>query len=246
MRRALPVVVLLALLALAASGPASAASEPRAAATGVRPTAWVQREALWQSLAAGDAQPGRCSWTLTTPARAAGLTGATSYLRSLPGFGRVWVVVVNGRFSSPHAPGGQAQRLFLVMTARDHVYLAQGVTSARHLHVRSLGSLHHCLLRQPLVSGLWGQAMLAGGPAPGGPRPLAHTKVIVWQGPNTPAGDPALTRARSDWAGFFHLQLAPGTYTLRLDLSDAAPVSPTTVTVAAGKAVAAGVYEDVP
>ena len=140
----------------------------------------------------------------------------------------------------------QAQRLYLVMTARDHVYLAQGVTSARHLHVRSLGSLHHCLLRQPLVSGLWGQTMGEGGPAPGGPRPLAHVKVVVWQGADAATTQQPYAQTHSDWAGFFSLQLAPGTYTLRLDLAQGGYQAPTTATLAAGQLAAAGVYEEVP
>ena len=56
MRRMLGVTALVALLVLVAGG-AAAASPPRSAAsTASRPPAWVQREARWQSLAAGEPQ----------------------------------------------------------------------------------------------------------------------------------------------------------------------------------------------
>ena len=42
------------------------------------------------------------------------------------------------------------------------------------------------------------------------------------------------------------LQLAPGTYTLRLDTSDGGYQAPTSVTLVAGQLAAVGVYEQVP
>ena len=88
--------------------------------------------------------------------------------------------------------------------------------------------------------------MVVGGPFPGGPRLLSHTAVVIWQGADAPASDPPLMQVRSDGAGFFVLKLAPGAYTLRLSISGGGPPAPTTVTVKAGRPVAAGVYEDVP
>jgi hypothetical protein len=61
-----------------------------------------------------------------------------------------------------------------------------------------------------------------------------------------PASDRPLTQVRSDGAGFFLLKLAPGAYTLRLGISGGGWLTPTTVTVEAGRPVAAGIYEDVP
>ncbi len=87
---------------------------------------------------------------------------------------------------------------------------------------------------------------MVGGPFPGGPRPLAHVRIVVWQGADVPATAPSLMTVRSDRAGFFSLKLVPGTYTMRLGAENGVGVTPTTVIVEAGKLVAAGVYEDVP
>ena len=247
MRRGLFVIALVALLALAASGSAGAASEPRAAASAaVRPPAWVQREALWQALAAGDPQPGSLRWTLTTPARAAGLAGsATSYL-SLFGSGRIFVVVLRGHFRPPDAPGTKASRLYLVLEVDGHTYLAHGFTRAHGLHLARLGQLHSYVPPPSAGEGVWGHALMEGGPFPGGPRPLTHVQVVVWQGAAAPASGPPLTKVRSDWAGFFSLKLTPGDYTFRLGDFNGVGMTPTTVTVEAGRLVAAGVYENVP
>ena len=246
MRRTLVTTALVCLLALAVSGSAGAALAPHAAASGVRPPTWVQREALWQSLAAGEPHPVAVRWTLTTPARAAGLTGATSDLRSIPGFGRVFVVVLRGHFRPPDTPGTRARRLYLVLEASGHTYLAHGFTSARGLHLALLGRLHSYVPQPSAAEGVWGHTQVVGGPFPGGPRPLPHAEVVVWQGADAPASAPPLTTLRSDGAGFFSLDLAPGAYTFRLGGSGGVGMTPTTVTVAAGELVAAGVYEDVP
>ncbi len=90
MRRTLVTTVLVCLLALAASGSAGSVSAP-AAARGVRPPTWVRREALWQSLAAGESHPAMLRWKLTTPARAAHIAGsATSYLSIFGSAGSSW------------------------------------------------------------------------------------------------------------------------------------------------------------
>lgn len=171
MRRTLAITLLLATVLLGGGGlDGSAAAATPVPAHGVRPPTWLQREVLWQSLSAGVAHPGLCRWLLTSPARAARLAGRpTSFLRSFPGVGRVWVVVVDGHF--PNGRGAKANRLYLVMEARDHACLVQGITSARHLHLRPLGRLHRFVPRQSLGSGLWGQAMIEGGAVSG--RPVA-------------------------------------------------------------------------
>jgi hypothetical protein len=247
MRRILVTAALVCLLALAAFGAASPAAPIRSAATaGTRPPVWVQRETLWQSLAAGEPHPGALQWTLTTPAHAAGLAGsATSYL-SVFGSGKVFVVVLRGHFRPPDAPGTRANRLYLVLEVKGHAYLAHGFTRASGLHLAPFGQLHSYVPQPPASEGVWGHALMVGGPFPGGPRPLAHVQVVVWQGTDAPASDPPLTKVRSDWAGFFSLKLAPGAYTFRLGSSGGVGLTPTTVTVEAGKLVAAGVYEDVP
>ena len=247
MRRALAVSALLALLALAGGGSASSASaaaSPHSAATvGVRPPAWVQREALWQSLAAGEPRPVACSWLLTSPARAARLAGkATSYLRSFPSLGRVFVVVLRGRFGASDAQGMRSDRLYLVLRVQGHGYLAQGLTSARRLDLAALAPLHRYVPRLSPHSGVWGHTMAEGGPFPGGPWPLAHVAVAVWQGANAPATGQPLRQVRSDWAGFFSLELTPGIYTFRVTVTNQGWQAPTTVTVKASTPVAAGVY----
>ena len=248
MRRTLAITLLLTVLLLVSGGlDGSAAAATPVPAHGVRPPTWVEREVLWQSLSAGVAHPSLCRWLLTSPVRAARLAGgATRFLRSFPGLGRVVVVVAYGHFRSPDADGAKADRLYLVLETRNHGCLVQGITSARHLYLRRLGRLHRYVPRQSLSSGLWGQAMIEGGPFPGGPSPLAHVEVVVWQGADAPTTQQPFTQVLSDWAGFFLLQLAPDTYTLRLDTSDGGYQAPTSVTLVAGQLAAVGVYEQVP
>ena len=247
-RRALGVTVLIALLMLVVSESASAALPPCANATaGARPPVWVQREALWQSLAAREPHPAALQWRLTTAARASRLAGsATSYLRSFPWLGKVYVVVLRGHFRSPDAPGTRAGRLYLVLEAKGHAYLAHGCTSARRLDLTPLGHLRAYVPQLPVRDGVWGHAMVVGGPFPGGPRLLARAAVVIWQGAEAPASDPPLMQVRSDGSGFFSFKPAPGAYTLRLSISGGGWPTPTTVTVEAGSPVAAGVYENVP
>jgi hypothetical protein len=248
MRRGLVVTALTAVLVLAAGVATSCVLSPRAAASvGARPPVWVQLEALWQSLAAGEPHPAALQWRLTTAARAAHLAGsATSYLSSFDPLGGVYVVVLRGHFRPPDAPGARARRLYLVLEAKGHAYLAHGCTSARRLHLASLGHLRVYVPQLPVRDGVWGHTMVVGGPFPGGPRPLARALVVVWQGADAPAGDRPLMQVRSDGAGFFVLQLTPGVYTMRLSISGGGPLTPTTVTVESDEPVAAGVYEHVP
>ena len=248
MRRGRVVTTLVVLLAVGAGCAASSVLPPRAAATaGARPPVWVQREALWQSLDAGEPHPAALLWRLTTAARAAHLAGsATSYLSSFDPQGKVYVVVLRGHFRPPDAPGTTVGRLYLVLEAKGHAYLAHGCTVAWRLNVASLGRLRVYVPQLPVSDGVWGHTMVAGGPFPGGPRLLAHATVVVWNGADVPAGDPPLTQVRSDRAGFFFLQLPRGIYTLRLSASGGGPPTPTTVKVEPGEPVAAGVYEHVP
>ena len=141
------------------------------------------------------------------------------------------VVVVYGHFRSPDADGAKTDRLYLVLEVRDHACLVQGITSARHLHLGPLGCLHRYVPRQSLSSGLWGQAIDRRGAVPRWPWPLAHVEVVVWQGADAPTTQQPFTQVRSDWAGFFLLQPAPGTYTLRLNTNDGGYQAPTTVTL---------------
>jgi hypothetical protein len=255
MRHALLVTALAALLVLAACGgtssastsPASASPSQTATAPVPRPPAWVEREAMWQSLAAGEPHPLTLEWRLTHAARAAHLAGsATSYLSTIDPRGTVYVVVLRGHFSPPDTPGTTARRLYLVLDVDGHGYRASGFTGARGLHTAPLRPLHTYVPQLPVQDGVWGHTMIVGGPFPGGPRPLAQTAVDVWRGADVPAGEQPLTQVRSDGAGFFLLQPDPGVYTFRLDLSGGGMSTPTTATVDAGKPVAVGVYEDVP
>jgi hypothetical protein len=67
---------------------------------------------------------------------------------------------------------------------------------------------------------------------------------MVWQGGPVLAAAQPTTRMRSDSDGFFALDLPPGVYTLRLGVSNQGWPMPDTVTVEAGKPVAAGVYAE--
>jgi hypothetical protein len=260
MRHALLVTALAVLLVPVACGAASSASpsqpatpaktagSPQAATSHmIRPPAWVEREALWQSLAAGEPHPLALQWRLTYAARAARLAGsATSYLATFDPRGKVYVVVLRGHFRPPDAPGAAARRLYLVLEVDGHGYRAHGLTGARGLDLTRLRPLHTYEPQLPVHDGVWGHTMVAGGPFPGGPRLLARTAVDVWAGTDVQAGERPLTQVRSDGAGFFLMQLQPGAYTFRLSLAGGGPSTPTTATVEAGKPVAVGVYEDVP
>jgi hypothetical protein len=254
MRHAQIVTALAALLVLAACGAPRIASSsqpagtPRAAASPVqRPPAWVEREALWQSLAAGEPRPLALQWCLTHAARAADLAGsATSYLATIDPRGRVYVVVLRGHFRPPDAPGTTARRLYLVLEVDGHGYRAHGFAAARGLDLTRLRPLHTFEPRPLVRDGVWGHTMVVGGPFPGGPGVLPRTAVDVWAGTDVAAGERPLRQVSSDGAGFFRMQLQPGVYTFRLSLTGGGLSTPTTATVEAGRPVAVGVYEDVP
>ena len=207
---------LLALLAAAcgASAP-QATSTPTPTARGDLPPAWLQKEAVWQSLAAGDAHPRRVDWVLTQAHRAASLAGReTAYLKM---FGAsspdaTYVVVVHGRFSRPDAPGATDRTLYFVIRGAQRYLLAQGIASAP-LHLKRLPAMHSYAPVLPVATGVWGHTMMAGGPAPGGPWPLPDIPVAVYAG-HKAAGTPLRT-VRSDGDGFFSLALPPACTHLR-------------------------------
>ena len=99
-------------------------------------------------------------------------------------------------------------------------------------------------VRLSLLPYLACHTMLAGGPAPGGPRALAFARVAVWRGGAPGYGAP-LTEVRSDADGFSSLNLASGVYTLSLEIANGGWGTLVMVRVVAGRPVAAGVYEDV-
>lgn len=187
---------------------------------------------------------------LTTPARAAFLAGkATAYLRGFTTTAaktrKLYVVVLTGRFAAPyHAPHQAAPTLptlYLVMTKDGHSHLAHGFVR-RSLDMAPLGRLHTFMLQLPIASGVWGHAMMVGGPFPGGPLPLAHVAVAVWSGHRAPSVGRPLTTVHSDADGFFTLDLSPGVYTFRLTATNHGWPEPDTVTVEAGQPLAVAIY----
>jgi hypothetical protein len=209
------------------------------------PPVWVRSEALWQSLAAGEAHPRSCRWLMTSAARAARLAGsATSYL-GVHWPGKVYVVLLRGRFTTGQGQTSSATSLYLILATDDHEYLAQGFATSG-ADVSSLGRFHSYVPRLLLHGGLWGHTMVAGGPAPGGPRPIAQAEVAIWRGDRAPASGQPLLRVRSDNDGFFLADLPPGVYTLRLVASGPGWPTPVTARIAAGETVAAAVVADVP
>ncbi len=256
---ALPAVV--ALAGCGSAQPASHASSPRpvshagsslpASHAGSSlpardlPPSWVQSEALWQSLAAGEPHPQSCQWLETSPARAARLAGsATSYLGVLRSVGKVYAVVVRGHFAPQAGQSASARSLYLIMTA-DHSYLAHGLTTAT-IDLSRLGRFRSYVPELPVHGGVWGHTMVEGGPFPGGPRPITQAQVAIWKGDHVPAAGQPLLRLRSDADGFFIVPVAPGRYTLALVGSDLGRPAPCALTVVAGRPAAAGLSVDVP
>ena len=236
-------MVFLAFAGCGTRGPSSLPSSSPSAAD--LPPVWVQNEAMWQSLAAGDPHPQACEWLLTRPARAAGLVGsATSYLHIFNSIDEVYVVVLHGDFGPQQAqvngPTTAASSLYLVMT-QSHAYLAHGFTNAS-IDLAPLGRVHTYIPQLPVHAGVWGHTMFVGGPAPGGPWPLARVDVLVWKGSHVPASGQPLTHVLSDADGFFMLDLSPGVYVLKLNATNHGWARADVVIVKAGEPVAAGVY----
>jgi hypothetical protein len=204
------------------------------------PPLWVQQEVSWQALAAGDAHPRSCRWTLAPASRAVGLDSQQlSYMRG-PSSGKVYVAIVQGDFRPTYGDlAGSARFMYLVMDAHSH-HLTWGFLSTQP-HVRALGHLHAYRPTLPLTSGIWGHAMFGGGPIPG-VYPIAHVPVGVWRGAQKESSGAPLKSVSSDANGFFKVALPDGVYTLKLLSDKHGWVVPTTVTVRAGMPVAAGVF----
>lgn len=248
MRRICLLLTLATLALVAGCGGHSIAAQPTpspASAT-EQPPAWVVKEASWQALAAGDPHPRRSQWVLTTPARAAFLSGkATAYLRAFTTPAaktrKLYVIVLTGRFlASDRAEARTERTLYLVMTKDAHSYLAHGF--ARRLDLAPLGRLHAFKSQLPTASGVWGHTMFVGRPFPGDPWPLAHVGVAVWRGHRAPSVGRPLMTVHSDAIGFFTLDLPPGVYTFRLSATNHGWPQPDTVTVKAGQLVAVAIY----
>jgi hypothetical protein len=79
--------------------------------------------------------------------------------------------------------------------------------------------------------GVQGTALIAGGPAPGSPRPEPGVTIAVHKGNLQGA---IVARTKASPTGAFRISLSPGNYTL-VEISDAA--RPRTVTVKPGKYV---------
>ena len=138
---------------------------------GSGPPAWLQEEAAWQALAAGDAQPVRCRWTLTSLTRAATLGGASAaFLRLLGAHTtqRVYVVVLTGRFETG-AGGAVAPTLYLVLRP-DHYYLEQGLATER-LALSQLGRLRSSPCSRQSARGSGGTPSLRAARRPAGRLP---------------------------------------------------------------------------
>ncbi len=241
------VCTLAAVAVLAGCGSAAATRSTNGSGTAVSspasPPAWVRQEAAWQALAAGADGPDLCHWTSTTLARAASVAGASgSFLRVMGAHSPVRVYVVTGSFATGGGSTGKASTLCLILR-RDRYTLALRLV-AGHVGLQRLGNVHTFTTSSP-ATGVWGHTMFEGGPAPGGPLPIADVAVGIWRGGGPPSGRPWRT-VRSDRDGFFELPLAPGAYTFKLLATDHGFPTATTVSVAAGHTVAVGVYGQAP
>ena len=233
-------VVSLAGCGGAAAGPGSGPATTAPSRSGA--PAWVREEAAWQALAAGARGPALCRWTRTSLTRAASIAGGSaSYLRVMGAHAPTRVYVVTARLAP--SPGSTVPGTTLCLILRpDRFTLARRVVAGR-VGLRRLGPTHAFIAAPP--TGVWGHTMFEGGPAPGGPMPIAAAAVGVWRGAGSPAGRPWRT-VRSDHDGFFVLPLAPGAYTFRLlDRDHGFPMA-STVNAVAGQTVAVGVYGQAP
>jgi hypothetical protein len=89
-------------------------------------------------------------------------------------------------------------------------------------------------------SGVQGMAMIAGGPAPGSPRPEPGVAIVVHEGD---LHGTIVARTKADPSGAFRVDLSPGTYTL-IEVSGAAVSQ--TVIVEPGKYVTVTLTIDAP
>ena len=237
-------IVALATLTGCATATGSPGGAVTTAPSQAGPPAWVQQEAAWQALAAGADGPVLCRWTSTSLSRAAAIAGGSaSFLKVMGAHSPTRVYVVAESLVTQQGTTVEARTLCLVLRL-DRYTLASRVVAGR-VGLQRLGRVH-LFTTSPPATGVWGHTMFEGGPAPGGPMPIAGVAVGVWQGTVTsPAGRPWRT-VRSDRDGFFTLSLAPGTYTFELLARDHGFPAPSTVTIAAGRTVAVGVYGQAP
>jgi hypothetical protein len=240
--------VIVAFASLAGCGGVAAAG--RASGSGTTapsrgdPPAWLMEEAAWQALSAGAAHSLRCDWTMTSLSRAASGAGAAGWFVEIKGahsHARVYVVTIRGRFTA--GPGSTAKSSTLCLILRpDRYVLALRLVDGR-VGLRRLGAVHSFATTTPATD-VWGHTMFEGGPAPGGPLPIANVAVGIWRGASS-SGAPWRT-VRSDGDGFFALALVPGAYTFRLLATDHGFPMASTVSVTAGRTVAVGVYGQAP
>lgn len=231
--------------ALLVAGCGGTALQPTSSATPLLhgeypPPTWVQNEVAWQSLAAGDAHPQECFWTLTLASHAAALNGHnTSYLKLYTNPANMaYVLVLHGHFTSPDLPGRTYTTMYFVILKNHNHYVASGFVSAPH-KVNRLPAMHSYFPQMPVSAGVWGHTLAVGGPVPG-PFVLQNMPVAVYAGSKA-IGQP-FTTVRSDADGFFTLDLQPGVYTLKLVNRNHGFPTPQTITVRAGRPIAAGVY----
>jgi hypothetical protein len=262
-RSGLLLVVALLLVSAGCSAHASAGRSAAAIATaptgppstGDLPPAWVQKEALWQSLDAGDAHPQSCRWLLLDRAQLSAVAGKFIVFRNA---GPAYLVVVRGHFQTGY--GAPAKTLFLVLDQTSHNYLAVDFGASR-LNLARVGRLRVFTPHMPYTAGVWAHAVVEGGPAPG-PRLIPGARVAIWKG-GVATGRPFM-KVVADAGGFFSLDLPTGTYTFALtadadgfsllDLpagttparasSGSGYPRPVTVTVVRGRLVSARVISD--
>ena len=102
-------------------------------------------------------------------------------------------------------------------------------------------SLSSCGTAAPAAhGGVQGMAMIAGGPAPGSPRPEPGVAIAVHKGG---LHGTIVARTKADPSGAFKVDLSPGTYTL-IEVSGAAVSQ--TVSVEPGKYVTVTLSIDAP
>ena len=247
MRRARSATLLAAAaltVLLAACGSPAPKASPTSQPAADLPPAWVQHEVAWQALAARDAHPRICQWTLATASRARKLDpGRTSYLRSYPDM--AYVLIVRGDFVAYGEPSLHSHTMYLVIRAAHHDYIAFGFLLGPE-DLSKLGTLNSYTPQLPLSSGVWGHTMIQGGAFPGGPSPITGVNVAVWKGDRSATFAQPLKTVRSDAEGFFTLGLPPGVYTFKFtDPHYHSLGQYETVTVTEGQPTAARVFVDI-
>jgi len=137
---------------------------PTASPEGELPPAWVQKEVAWQSLAAGDAHPQGCSWTVT---RAPCLAFLAPFLRSYAdrSTNAVYFVVLRGHFHAVETPGKSGDRMYLVLQKRGYYYLAHGLLPGQ-IAVKQLPRMRSYRPVVPVSASIWGSYPWGGWPGP--------------------------------------------------------------------------------